>query len=312
MGVLRFYLFGGFRMVQGGLPETKVARTIQLLLAYLLLHKDRTHSREKLAGLFWSDYDQDRARTCLRTALCRLRRLLEPAGTPRGTFLLTTTTGEIGFEKESNCWLDVEAFEARASRALPQPIHTMEADDAQELESALQLYTGDLLESFYDDWVLWERERLQRLYLNSLAHLLRYHKHHRAYTKGLECGREILLRDPLREEIHREMMQLYLENGQRTLAVRQYEICREILEAELGIQPMEETRELQEQITSRADSHQAQSIDPGESPHIQLALQQVRLGMKKLQDAQDQLQQAIQFFERTKVTQDLDIRAPNS
>ncbi|MFL7792789.1 MAG: BTAD domain-containing putative transcriptional regulator [Anaerolineae bacterium] len=308
MGDLRFYLFGGFRMVQGDLPETKVARTVQLLLAYLLLHKDRTHSREKLANLFWSDYDQNRARTCLRTALCRTRRLLEPPDTPRGTFLLTTTD-EIGFEKESDCWLDVVAFEAQVSRTLLQPIHAMEVDDAQELESALQLYTGDFLESFYDDWVLWERERLQRLYLNSLAHLLRYHKHHRAYTKGLECGREILLRDPLREEIHREMMQLYLNNGQRALAVRQYETCREILEAELGIQPMEETRELENQITSKIDLHQAQSIDPDESPHVQLALQQVRLGIKKLQDAQAQLQQAIQFFERTK---DLDTRAPNS
>jgi DNA-binding SARP family transcriptional activator len=302
MGIPRFYLFGRFRMVWDDLSETKTTRTIQLLLAYLLLHKDRTHSREKLANLLWSDYDQNRARTCLRTALCRLRRLLEPEGTPRGTLLLTTSTGEIGFEKESNCWLDTAAFEARASRALAQPIHTMETGDAHELESALRLYTGDLLESFYDDWVLWERERLQRLYLNGLAHLMRYYKHHGACAKGLECGRKILFHDPLREEIHREMMQLYLGNGQRVLAVRQYEICRETLGAELNIQPMEETQELYARIASGADPHQAQATDPSRATRVRLALQQARLGMKKLQDAQDQLQRAIQFIERTKVS----------
>jgi DNA-binding SARP family transcriptional activator len=123
-----------------------------------------------LANLFWGDQNLDRARSCLRTALCRLRRTLESEGIPAETCLLTTPTGEIGFNQESEHWLDVAAFEELAGQVLAQPVHAIEAADAQKLERALRLHTGELLEGFYDDWVLWERERLQRLYLNGLAH----------------------------------------------------------------------------------------------------------------------------------------------
>jgi DNA-binding SARP family transcriptional activator len=249
-----------------------------------------------LANLFWGDQDQDRARSCLRTALCRLRRTLESEGIPAETCLLTTPTGEIGFNQESEHWLDVAAFEELAGQVLAQPVHAIEAADAQKLERALRLHTGELLEGFYDDWVLWERERLQRLYLNGLAHLLHYYRRYGAYEQSLECGHKILLCDPLREEIHREMMQLYLESGQRALAVQQYETCRKILAAELNIQPMGETQALHTRAILEAPQHhhrQPQPINLGESPCIQQALQQICVGIQVLQKAQEQLLRAI-------------------
>lgn len=304
MSALRVFLFGGFRMVHGDCSsEVKLTPGIQPLLAYLVLHRHRTHPREKLADLFWADYDQDRARSCLRTALCRLRRVLESRDILAETYLLTTPTGEVGFKQGSNYWLDVEAFEEQVGWVLAQPIYATETVDVQALENALQLYTGELLEGCYDDWILWERERLQRVYLNSLAYLLHYHKHHRAYEKSLECGHKILLSDPLREEIHREMMQLYLENGQRALAVQQYETCRQILASELNIQPMEETQALYARIISKADLDQAQPVDVGESTRVQQALQQICSGIQKLEEAQNQFQRAIQLIERVKVSE---------
>lgn len=299
MSTLRIFLFSGFRMVYGDYSlEIKLTPGIQPLLAYLLLHRQRAHSREKLVDLFWMNHDQDRARGCLRAALCRLRRLLESNGFSAETYLVTTPTGEIAFNLESDCWLDVAVFEKQVSRVLMQPIHAITPADAQELEDALQLYTGDLLEGLYDDWVLWERERLQRLYLNSLIYLLRYYKLHRAYSKGIECGYKILLHDPLREEIHREMMQLYLENGQRALAAHQYETCRKHLVEELGIQPLEETQALYAQVISEAGQNQVHPGDVWRSACVQQALQEICLGAQRLRDAQQQLRRAIQLIER--------------
>jgi DNA-binding SARP family transcriptional activator len=299
MSALHIHLFGRLRVVgSDGLSEVRVTRAIQRLLAYLLLERHRTHCREKLASLLWNDYAEDRARTCLRTALCRLRRLLESAGLHPETYLLTTPEGEVGFNRESDYWLDVAAFEEHATRVLAQPVDAIAPSGARELEDALHLYTGELLDGLYDDWVLWERERLQRLYLNGLAHLLQYHKHLGVYERSLEFGRTILLHDPLREEIHREMIGLYLESGQRALAVQQYEICRERLAAELSIQPMRETRAMYSRAVSETGRDQGQIIGDGGAACIRQALQEVWLGAQKLQGVLEQLQQAIRLMER--------------
>ncbi|MFQ5854953.1 MAG: BTAD domain-containing putative transcriptional regulator, partial [Anaerolineae bacterium] len=210
MSILRISLFGDVRIARDDWSsEVRVTRSVQALLAYLLLQRHRVHPREVLAGLFWGDHSENRARSCLSTALWRLRSALEPEGIPRGTYLVRTPAGEIGFNHESDHWLDVAVFEEQAGRVLAQPIDVTESAKVQELENALRLYTGELLEGFYDDWALRERERLRFLYLNSLAHLMHYHKYQGAYEESLAYGQQILQHDPLREEIHREMMRLY-------------------------------------------------------------------------------------------------------
>ena len=176
MSALQISLFGGVRIFHDGQPSpVKVTHTTQALLAYLLLQRHRSHCRVVLAGVLWGEHSEERARSCLSTALWRLRYALEPEGIPRGTYLVTMPTGEVGFNRESDYWLDVAVFEAQAGRVLARPVQVMEAADAVELEHALPLYAGDLLEGFYDDWALREQERLRGLYLNSLAQLMRYY-----------------------------------------------------------------------------------------------------------------------------------------
>jgi DNA-binding SARP family transcriptional activator len=219
MSNLRISLLGEVRVTGNRSAEIRLTPILEVLLAYLLLFRQRCHPREILIDLFWGEQSQEQARHYLSTVLWRLRRLLEPPGGPRGTYLTTTTAGHVGLNCESDYWLDVEAFERPLSRILTRSPPLLEANDAQELEQALQFYTGDLLEGFYDDWVLRERERLRALYLHCLAQLMRYYRQQHAYEKSLACGQQILNYDPLREEIHREMMRLYLESGQRAAAV---------------------------------------------------------------------------------------------
>jgi DNA-binding SARP family transcriptional activator len=257
-----------------------------------------------LAGLFWGDYSQERARRCLNTALWRLRQTLEPEERDRGTYLLTTSTGEVGFNWESDHWLDVTAFEAQAGQILAKPVETLEADEVQRLQNALQLYTGDLLEGFYEDWALRERDRQQRLYLNSLAHLMDYYKQHGAIEASLAWGRQILEHDPLREEIHREMMRLYLENGQRALAARQYETCRQLLATELDLPPMEETQRLYNQIGATATPLEGAASPAEEPASYQQALRQLQMAQHTFDEARARLQRAILLFERITKSQE--------
>jgi DNA-binding SARP family transcriptional activator len=275
MRTLRICLFGSVRVSHDGqLPTRHVTRSVQSLLAYLLLHRQRLHPREVLASVFWSEQSEERARSCLSTALWRLRGVLEANGVPKGTYLVTNPLGEIGFNRTSDHWLDVAAFEAEVNRVLAKSVQALAADDAGDLREALSLYTGELLEGFYDDWALRERERLHVLQLKGLIHLMRYWKGRGDYDEALACGQRILDQDPLREEIHREVMRIYLESGERDKAIRQYNACRRVLKEELGIAPMEETQRLHAEIIGSHAAHgnvpsgegRASVPPPGRSP----------------------------------------------
>lgn len=244
MALLRIQLFGTVRVCHADHPgDARLIHTIQGLLAWLVLNRRKTHAREALAELFWGEQREDRARSCLSTALWRLRQALEPDGVTPGAYLISEATA-VGFNGDSDHWLDVSAFEEGVG-VLHRLDHT--AHNAQawsRAEAAIGLYTGDLLEGFYDDWALRERERLRLLYLDSLAALLTHYTKIAALDEALRCGQLILTLDPLREDVHRELIRLHLRRGHRALALHQYEQCRIVLDDELGVEPMDETRAL--------------------------------------------------------------------
>jgi DNA-binding SARP family transcriptional activator len=216
MGILQVELFGCMRVTHNNwLTELTITREIQSLLAYLLLQRHRVHSRDALAGIFWGEQSQEKAHGSLNTALWKLRKALEPEGILPGTYLKVTHPGEVGFNKESPHWLDIQVFEDKINNTLTHPFQTVEEIHIADLEKVLGLYKGELLEGCYKDWALRERERLRALYVKSLIYLLNYYGFHRIYEKAITYGQQVLDLNPLREEIHREMIKLYIENGQR-------------------------------------------------------------------------------------------------
>src|SRR5262245_26886374 len=116
MSMLRINLFGSVRIHHTGQTRDAAApRMVKALLAYLLLNR-ASRPREVLAEVFWGDQSPEHARSCLNTALWRLRRVLEPSGIPRGAYLITTPSSDVSFNRDSPHWLDVAVFEAAARR----------------------------------------------------------------------------------------------------------------------------------------------------------------------------------------------------
>jgi DNA-binding SARP family transcriptional activator len=302
MSILRVSLFGRVKVTHGSWQnEVKLTHKIQLLLAYLLLGRNRLHPREVVADLFWSEYDQERARNCLNTALWRLRQAIEPENGMSGAYLITSHSGEIGFNLQSEYWLDVAIFENLVSRISDVPVEKVDAGSIKKLSEGLDLYTGDLLESVYEDWALRAREQKRLLYLNGLEYMLRYYQYHRNFSKGLECGNRILAIDPQREEIHRDMMQLYIDSGKRSMAARQYEICRQGLLKELGIEPMYETQALYAQVVNGGDSSVYLEVEKPKD--FNQAMQQLRQAQENIDLARAQLVQALYYLKQTAPTQ---------
>ena len=288
---LKIRLFGTVQVAhEGRVTDARPAHAVQSLLAYLVLHRRKTHARDVLSGLFWGESSDAQARGCLSTALWRLRQVLEPDGVIRGTYLRTLRSGEVGFNADSDHWLDVAAFED-GLRELPHFRPETPTSNWATAEAALSHYTGDLLEGFYEDWALRAREGLRLLYLDGLSRLLAHQAHIGALAQALATGRRILELDPLREEIHREIIRLHLRSGHRALALQQYQICHELLRDELGVEPMEETQAL-----CRAIAPDGVTGPWRRTPRPPL-LPRLRAAASSLDDARHELSRAIQLAE---------------
>jgi DNA-binding SARP family transcriptional activator len=246
---LEIKLFGVLVAERDGQPLAHLpSRKVRDLLAYLLLNRRTPRAREQMAELFWPDLDGDKARHCLNTALWRLRTALSPLE-DRDHPYLRVDVQSIGFNTASNFTLDVAEFESRCALAAQLG---PDADEQQAVlyQQAVALYGGDLLTDCYDDWCLVERERLQCLYLRALGNLLRYHMRRREHDLAIACAQRILGCDPLREKVHRALIRLYLDDNQPAAALRQYNVCAEMVRRELGTDVMPETRALLTRITT--------------------------------------------------------------
>jgi DNA-binding SARP family transcriptional activator len=280
MRQLKISLFGTARCAWDGAQSARLGRPGQRLLGYLVLHRNRPHSRERLAELLWGDgeSDRERPRRRLNTALWRLRQSLAPPGCARTSWLTSTPEGEVDFApaEGDGCWIDVEAFADPLRRILRSEPERAAERDAAELEAAVAHYGGDLLEGCYDEWVLPERRALQALLLAALEWLMRHRAAAARPEAAIQAGQHLLTHDPMREDIHRALMALYERIGNRRGALRQYDYCRDLLASELGVTPEAETEALHHRVLAGGRLAATAVPSDGERQLLTRLLEQVR------------------------------------
>ena len=215
------------------------------LAAYLFSFPNRSHRRDRLLDLFWPEADPIRARAAFSTALWKVRKLVQ--GEKRTKINLVTTAQDVCLDLSDLSVVDAHQFRAAALEAF-SAIYL--ASNCGALVRAADLYRGPFLEEYDEDWVLEQREKLQALYIRSLADLMCLLAQRTEYDDALLCGRRLLASDPTRETIHRAVMVLYVLNGQRAEALRQYERCERVLNIECAVEPVPETRSLVRLIRS--------------------------------------------------------------
>jgi len=253
---LEIRLFGTLRVERDGRPSDRLpSRRVKELLGYLALNRHARHPREQLAEVFWDGAEHDRPRRCLNTALWRLHRALG-APAPGAPPYLQVDAQQIGLNTASDCWIDVAEFENRC-RWAQQLGATSPEEQAALYHQAVSLYLGDLLVDCYEEWALVERQRLQHMYLDALGRLVAYHSARAEYAPAIACALKLLASDPLREDVHRTLMELYLAAGQPGAALRQYQECEAVLRRELGTPPAPETQAVVRQVFRNRERSEA-------------------------------------------------------
>lgn len=245
MNDLRVRLFGRFSVeLDGQILEGLEASKVQELFSYLLIHRDRTHPRETLAGILWEANSTTKSKKYLRQALWQLQNAFKDFDDSDQEPIMIIEAEWIRINPKAKFHLDIEELESafKASKGLRG--RELDADQIGSLKSAVQDYAGDLLLGWYQDWCLFERERLQNMLIAMLDKLMGYCEAQGEYEDGILYGMEILGFDRARERTHRRLMRLYYLAGDRTSALRQFQRCAGALEEELGVKPAKKTEEL--------------------------------------------------------------------
>ena len=191
-------------------------------------------TREKLTGLLWSHSDEAHARRSLRQSLIHLRKCL----LPESDAVLSADSHGVWLDAES-VWSDVAEFETLVA-----------SGDLEDAARALALYEGpfgdelNVDEPEFDRWLHTQRQRLHNLAVAAAERLL--DDAHREGDSGrlIDAATEVLRLDPLREDIHRVLIEAYAAQGQRTRAIQQYEACRDVLARDLDLEPDLETERI--------------------------------------------------------------------
>jgi adenylate cyclase len=245
MAHLALALLGPFKATLNGEPILPTAGRLQALLAYLATEAPREHSRQAVARLLWPHQSDGEARTSLRYALSHLHRALQDRHADQP--FLSTTRHTAQFNRDSDHRLDVDEFQALLDG--PERVETLQA--------ALRLYRGPFLEGFalddspaFEEWQLLHQERFRRRALVALERLATLHELRGEYGPAAATIRRHLALDPWDENAHRHLMRVLALDGHRSAALAQYDVCRQVLAQELGVELEDQTVALCAQIRS--------------------------------------------------------------
>jgi len=226
---LHVQLLNGLKIYDRGRQETPIKlRSPKTVELFAFLVCKRTVSREEIVETLWSDLETEKALKNLNSTLYYIRQAIDADKIEK---VIHTSRSEIRIE-ENGFYCDLYEFERllKEIRSVPERADKL-------LKQAEALYTGDLLKGKMFDWAIPLRRRLEKMYIEQLEAACRRRL---ANNRSLDCLHDyglILKLDPLREDIHHEVIRLHIELGHKSEALRQFQLLEKLLHQELGMKP---------------------------------------------------------------------------
>ncbi len=234
----------------GKLVHLALRKTLGIL-TYLLLHRGTPIARAHLATLFWPDDDEAAARANVRRHLHQLDKALPSAAEP----WFVADTRSVRWNERAHIDFDVATLEEIAAGR---------GDDA----ALADLYGGDLCESYFEEWIVPERERLRQLALETLMRSAARARGAGDLARSIARLQAVLRIDPYREDALRALVRARYDAGDRAGALAEYDAFVDRLRAEIDVDPMPESVALYDAIVRyRVEASDAQASD-GDERHL--------------------------------------------
>lgn len=244
---LTVYTLGRFAVYRGNALIEEPAwqrQKAKKLFKLLLLAPQRHMLKDQVLDLLWPDKPPETAANNLHRTLFTLRRVLQPDLVNAAlSHYLWFKDDILALNPAAIAWVDAEHFEHLMHEArLREP-------DLDRYGAALALYAGDFLpEDVHEAWSESRRHALQQQYTDVLKRLAALHSARGSYQQAIEYLCLLLRVEPTDEEVQRALMRLYAQTGSRHQALRLYQRSREVLRADLGVDPSVQTTALYEAI----------------------------------------------------------------
>jgi DNA-binding SARP family transcriptional activator len=237
MAGVRLHLLEGFALESVD-SFVDVPVGMQRLLALLAL-RGPAH-RCVVAGTLWPEVPEAQALASLRTGIWRMNRAVPGVVLADGSHLAMATT------------IDVDS---REQEAFATGLLRDHREDEQWVSAGLHtLWHGELLPGWYDDWVVFERERLNQLRLHAMERTAALLTRRRELDTALHLALEAVRAEPLRETANAVLMSVYLAEGNVSDAIHQLDVFQDLLERELGLEPSPMLRRLVPESRHRFDA----------------------------------------------------------
>lgn len=213
-------LLGGPYVVANGQRLT-VPEGSKRLLAFVALNDGRV-DRRHASGTLWPFGDDDRAAGNLRSALWRLK----------GAGIHLLHADKCALQLARGTRIDVQILSDWAGRIIEG---NATASDVRLIQ--LSHEAVDLLPGWYDDWVIFERERMRQRLLHALEMLSRMLLSRKRCAEAVEVAMTAVSIEPLRESAQASLITAHMAEGNVIEAHRAYTSYAKILDHELGIEP---------------------------------------------------------------------------
>jgi LuxR family transcriptional regulator, maltose regulon positive regulatory protein len=201
------------------------------LFFLLLTHLHKGMTREEIGVILWPESSTEQLRLQFRNTIYYLRYAL-------GQDVIINTEHRYGFNGDMDYSYDVQEFERKIGQAgnAETPARKLEL-----LQEGIQHYQGEFFPEGEGSWVMTERGRLSQMHEHALLSLAQLYLEKDEPQSALIQCQTILAENHCMESAHRIAMQAYAALGNRSGIANQYELCKQYLLDELGLEPSPET-----------------------------------------------------------------------
>lgn len=242
---LRILAFGEPTVQLDDIPITRWHTARSLELFFLLLEKTGPIQKDIVIDALWPNTTSDQIDTTMRTAIYYLRQAI-------GKKCIIYRSGHYSLNLPAvfgkQIWHDVTLFEIHYHQAKQSLGGNDDAAANKAFTAMVELYKGDYVQSFYNDWCIPRRDQLRGMYMDAREQLALIAWRNESWEESLQHWRYLLAIDACFEKAHYGIMRCYLRLGKRELALRQYQCCRQNLQEELHAVPNSSIQKLYQRI----------------------------------------------------------------
>ena len=244
-----FTLCYGDRVLSGDKGRSK---QVWNLLEYLLIHRNKEISPDKLMDALWEE-EVDNPANALKNLVYRLRSMLNESLSIAKEDYIVFKHGTYAWNINIPCAVDVERFEAAYKSA--RKFDAFEEEKSNKYLEAVTLYKGDFLtHSSYKEWVVPLSVYYQRIYMECVSALCELLFKKQDFSQVEEICLNAILIDPLIEKNHELLIMALIASNSNNKALVHYDYFTDLFYKEVGVKPSESITRLYKIIVNKEHS----------------------------------------------------------